>query len=185
MYIYSRHVWLRTGINADQICAALGQWVALPGRFSFQWCWWMLTLINEHWRRVQLCIHADWICCWVFVALPLSCMPLHHPALHSLGVTGLHAKALMKILSLQAIRSATKIIQTRRDFEHNPYKYLSNTPGGVQAFVSQPPGSHWRTSLIFILQVGCCVSLHPSFGGAEHKATSFPKSCRWCLPYLR
>jgi len=25
----------------------------------------------------------------------------------------------------------------RRDIEHNPYKYLSNTPGGVQASASQ------------------------------------------------
>ena len=62
--------------------------------------------------------------------------------LHSLGVTGLHATALMEISSLHAIRSATKIIQMRRDIEHNPHKYLSNTPGGMQASASQPPDLH-------------------------------------------
>jgi hypothetical protein len=45
-----------------------------------------------------------------------------------LGVTGLHTAALMKKSSLHAIRSATKFVQMRRDSEHNPYKYLSNTP---------------------------------------------------------
>jgi len=30
--------------------------------------------------------------------------------------------------------------------------------------------------LIFILQVGCCVPLHP-LGGAEHKRTPFPNPC--------
>ena len=62
--------------------------------------------------------------------------------LHSLEVTGLHATALIKKLSLHAIRSATKIAQMRRDIEHNPYKYLSNAPGGVQASASQPPAPH-------------------------------------------
>ena len=45
----------------------------------------------------------------------------------------------MKQISLHAIRSATKIIQMRRDIEHNPHEYLSNSPGGVQASASQPP----------------------------------------------
>jgi len=59
----------------------------------------------------------------------------------------------------------------RRDIEHNPHKYLGNNPGGVQASASQPPDPHWKASLIFILQVGYCVSLHP-LGGAEHNTTS-------------
>jgi hypothetical protein len=42
-------------------------------------------------------------------------------------------------LSLHATRSATKIIQMKRDIEHNPYKNTSNTPGGVQAFCLPPP----------------------------------------------
>jgi len=45
--------------------------------------------------------------------------------LHSLGVTGLHATEL--ILSLHAIRSATKIIQMRRVIKHNSHKHLDNT----------------------------------------------------------
>jgi len=90
--------------------------------------------------------------------------------LHSLRVTGLHATALMKYLSLHAVRSATKITRMRRDIDHNPHKYLSNTPGGVQASASQPPDPHCS---YFILQVTCCVSLHP-LGGAELKTTSFP-----------
>jgi hypothetical protein len=60
----------------------------------------------------------------------------------SLVVTSLHATASMKHFSLNAIRSATKIIQMRRDIEHNPQKYLSNTPGGVQASAFQPPDPH-------------------------------------------
>jgi hypothetical protein len=53
--------------------------------------------------------------------------------LHSLGLTDLHAITLMKNLSLHAIKFATNIIQMRRDIEHNPQQYLSNTSGGVQA----------------------------------------------------
>jgi hypothetical protein len=60
--------------------------------------------------------------------------------LQSLGV----ATALMKKLSLHAIRSATKIRQMRPDIENNPHKYPSNTPGGVQASASQPPDPHWK-----------------------------------------
>jgi hypothetical protein len=63
----------------------------------------------------------------------------------------------------------------RQDIEHNPHKYLSNTPSGMQASASQPPDPHWITFLIFILKVGCCVSLHP-LGGAEHKTTFFPNN---------
>ena len=51
------------------------------------------------------------------------------------GVAGLHDTAVMKRLSQRAIKSATKIIPMRWNIEHNPYKYLSNTPGGVQASV--------------------------------------------------
>jgi len=59
---------------------------------------------------------------------------------HSL--TGLYATALMKRLSLPAIRFITKIIQMRRDIECNPHKYQSSTPGGVQASASQAPDPH-------------------------------------------
>jgi hypothetical protein len=46
-----------------------------------------------------------------------------------------------KKYNLQAIKSETSIVYQlmRRDIEHNPYKYLSNTFGGVQASASQPP----------------------------------------------
>ena len=54
--------------------------------------------------------------------------------LHSLRVTGLHAcHRTHEKRSLLAIRSATKIIQMRRDIEHNLQKYLSNYPGGMDA----------------------------------------------------
>jgi hypothetical protein len=56
-----------------------------------------------------------------------------------------------------------------QDIEYNPHIYSSGTPGGVQASASQSPDPHWKTSLIFILQVGCCVSLHP-LDGAEHNS---------------
>jgi hypothetical protein len=62
--------------------------------------------------------------------------------LHSLGVTGLHATALINQLSLHAIRSATKSIKMRQDIKHIPHKYLSSTPGDLQAFASQPPDPH-------------------------------------------
>ena len=59
----------------------------------------------------------------------------------SLGVTGLHATALMEKSSIRAIRSATKTIQMRRDALNTTHtnKYLSNIPGGVQASVSPIP----------------------------------------------
>jgi len=34
--------------------------------------------------------------------------------------------------------------QMRQDIEHNPHKYLSNTPGGAQVSVSQPLDPHWK-----------------------------------------
>jgi hypothetical protein len=102
--------------------------------------------------------------------------------LYSLGVTSLHATALMKTLSLHAIRSASKIIQMRRDIENNPHKHMSNTPGGVQASASQPLIPHWKAPLILFSRWDV-VSLHP-LGGAEHKSTSFSNPCRSCLHYL-
>jgi hypothetical protein len=89
----------------------------------------------------------------------------------------------MKTLSLHAISFASKIIQMRWDIKNNPHKYMSNTPGGVQASASQPPDPHWKLLLFFCTQTGCCVYLHP-LGGAEHK-TFFPDPCRSCLNYLR
>jgi len=38
----------------------------------------------------------------------------------------------------------------RRDLKHNPQKYLSNTPGGVQASAFQPPDPHWKAFLFLI-----------------------------------
>ena len=50
--------------------------------------------------------------------------------------------ALIKQLSLHAIRFA-KIIQIRQDIKYNPHKYMSNIlGGGVQAFAFQPPDPH-------------------------------------------
>ena len=95
--------------------------------------------------------------------------------LHSLKVTDLLSIALMKRSSLHIIKSASKIIQVRRDIAHNPKHYLSNTPGGVQASASQPPDPHCKASSIFIPQVGCCVSLYP-LGVAEHNI-SLPNPC--------
>ena len=103
----------------------------------------------------------------------------------SLGVTGLHATALKKKLSLLASRSATKnLIHMGRDIEHNPHTYLSNTPGSVQASASQPPDPHCKVFPVFSPGGMLCASLHP-LGGAEHKATSFPNPCRKCLHTLR
>jgi len=64
----------------------------------------------------------------------------------------------------------------RWDIEHNPYKYLSNNPGNVQASVSQPLVEHLipTDKLFFKWDV---VSLHP-LGGAEHKSASFSNPSR-------
>ena len=67
--------------------------------------------------------------------------------LHSLGVTGLHTTALMKVKpTCNQIRNTNHTDDA--SIEHNPHKYLSNTPGGVQASASQPPDPHCKTSLI-------------------------------------
>jgi len=47
----------------------------------------------------------------------------------------------------------------RRDVIYNTHKYLSNTPGGVQASASQPPGST-EMLLLIILHVECCLCIH-------------------------
>jgi hypothetical protein len=65
----------------------------------------------------------------------------------------------MKKLSLATcFRSTTKTILTRRNVEHNPPKYLSNTirAGGVQASASQPPDPHWKPSLGGMLPPTSC-----------------------------
>jgi len=69
----------------------------------------------------------------------------------------------------------------RRDIDYNSHKYLSNTPGDVQASAFQLPDCHWKKSLAFILQVGWCVSLHP-LGGAKLKTTCIAP--RPCFHYL-
>jgi hypothetical protein len=39
-----------------------------------------------------------------------------------------------------------------RDIEYNPHKYLSNTPGSVQASASQePPDPHLKVSPLVLL----------------------------------
>ena len=56
---------------------------------------------------------------------------------HGLGTTDPHTcHSSHKKRSLLVNRSTTKIIQMRQNIEHNPHKYLSNTPGGVQGSAS-------------------------------------------------
>jgi hypothetical protein len=56
---------------------------------------------------------------------------------------------------------------------NNPKKYLSYNPeGGAQTFASQPPDPHLKAIFMYIIQVGCCVALHP-LGGAVHKQHQF------------
>jgi len=46
---------------------------------------------------------------------------------------------------------------------------------------SQPPNPRSSSKpTLNIIQVGCCVALHP-LDGAGHKATQFPIPC-WCIP---
>jgi hypothetical protein len=45
-------------------------------------------------------------------------------------------------ICLPMVCKTSDINLNRRDIEHNPYKYLSNTLGGVQASASQPPHPH-------------------------------------------
>ena len=101
-----------------------------------------------------------------------SCLERQAPfTVDSQGTYPTASELLVYKLSLHAVRSATKIIQMRRDIEHNPRKHLSNTLGGVKASSSQPPDPHWQAFPTFILQVGCCfvfVSIGPR---AEHIAT--------------
>ena len=86
--------------------------------------------------------------------------------LHSLWVPGLHT-ALMKNSILQASRSATKIIQMRRDIKYKPPQIYEQYSWWCAGFFLPttwpPPPPCWKTLLTFILQVGCCVSA--SIGG--------------------
>jgi hypothetical protein len=63
-------------------------------------------------------------------------------------------------MSQHSVRNKNHSNQTRHRTQ--PSEYLSNTPGGMQAFASQRPDPHLKAfPLISILQVGCCVALHP------------------------
>jgi hypothetical protein len=100
--------------------------------------------------------------------------------LHSLGFTGLHATALMEISSLHAIRSATKPFRWDETFNTTP----TNIWAILLVVCRLLPPLIPTDKCLFFLQTGCCVSLHPLGGAAEHKSTSFPIPCRWCLHYL-
>jgi len=52
----------------------------------------------------------------------------------------------------------TKIIQMRREFEHNPHKYLSNTPVGVQASAGPTSWFPQKSLSCFQFASGMCVS---------------------------
>ena len=96
---------------------------------------------------------------------------LNKDPLHSLEVAGLHATALIKNISLHAIRSTTKIIQMRRDIEHNPPKYPSNTPGGY-GFCIPATSVPLKSLSYFIFQVGCCVSASTGRCGTQSNTLS-------------
>ena len=51
-------------------------------------------------------------------------------------------------------------MQMRQGIERNPHKYLSNTPGGVQASASQPPDPHKKTRLFFSRWDVVCFCIH-------------------------
>ena len=57
----------------------------------------------------------------------------------------------------------------RQDIEHNPHKYLSNTPGGVQAFASQPP-----EKLAVFLSSGGMLCVSASFGWCRTQNKQHP-----------
>jgi hypothetical protein len=90
--------------------------------------------------------------------------------LNSLGGTGLHATARthekLKLTCNQTIKPTTKIKQMRRDIDHNPQKYLSNTPGGVQDSASHHQNSRDKLSYLYLPGGMLCIyySIH-----AEHK----------------
>jgi hypothetical protein len=54
----------------------------------------------------------------------------------------------------------SKIIQTRRGIGFIPWRYLSNTAGGVQASASRPPDPHWNA---FLKRVNYSSLTHPCF----------------------
>ena len=75
-------------------------------------------------------------------------------------------------ISLHAARSATKIALMRRDFNHNPQKYLSNTPGGVHASAFQPPDPHWK-AFLFLFSSWDVVNLFTHWVVQNTKRTLF------------
>jgi len=105
--------------------------------------------------------------------------------LHSLGITGPYATALMKQIGLHAIRSALKIIQMRQDIEYNPHTYLSNTPGGEQASTSQPPVPYRKPfHLLFSRWNAERLCIHWATQNTKQQPF-FPAPCRYCLHCLQ
>jgi len=150
----------------------------------------MSSLIS-HWQLLAFCGLMVWnLLVWLegnkgYILLEGWCRGLCAvPARHSAGWFW----GLVSSQYLISMRSQSKIIQMRRDIEHNPHKYLSNTPGGVQAPWSTTNETNHliptEKPLLILFSRWDVVSLHP-LGAAEHKTTSIPIPCQQRLHHLR
>jgi hypothetical protein len=111
--------------------------------------------------------------------------------LHSLGFTGLHATSLIIKTGLRAI----KVMPMRRDIEHNPHEYLSDTPGAWCAGSCLPTTwsplkassivfSRWGVVCICIRWVVQNTKQHPFLIHASIVYTQVPPPKKWMTQHV-
>jgi len=112
---------------------------------------------------------------WNFILPNWLCFPflLLHCTLCTCKMCGHHVLSCTWLCSQQ---------KSHRWDERNPHKYLSNTPGGVQASASQPPDPHWKLLLLYSPGGVLCVSASVGWCRTQNNILSNSMQVVFTLP---